>query len=229
MEEGLSCPLRIFILSRSGEEIMWSRSELTLCVKGRGWSGNRSKGKITPWCDLAGTPRGAPDASALSGNGLLPPSRWQPYLLAPAPGCTPGCHLTSSCSMLDAHGARNPVGTMPSVSSQAPAERVFCRDTHPEGVCRTHLLCTSALFFSAAGLSCLHLPDGCWTTIFSCVFISERVLSKQKTVKIKPWPCLATDAQVVFIFSHEVKPQYDTCYQGLHLRTQTECKNPNKV
>lgn len=123
MEEGLSCPLRIFILSRSGEEIMWSRSELTLCVKGRGWSGDRSKGKITPWCDLAGTPRGAPDASALSGNGLLPPSSWYPYLLAPALGCTPGCGLTSSCSMSRAPGGLNPVGTL---SSQAPAERVFC-------------------------------------------------------------------------------------------------------
>lgn len=197
MEEGLSCPLRIFILSRSGEEIMWSRSELTLCVKGRGWSGDRSKGKITPWCDLAGTPRGAPDASALSGNGLLPPSSWHPYLLAPALGCTPGCDLNSSCFMLDPHGALNPVGT---VSSQAPAERVFCRDTHPEGVCPTRLLCTSALVFSAAGLRCPHLPDGCLATIFPCVFISERVLSKQKTVHIKSWPCLATDGAGRFHF-----------------------------
>lgn len=204
MEEGLSCPLRIFILSRSGEEIMWSRSELTLCVKGRGWSGDRSKGKITPWCDLAGTPRGAPDASELSGNGLLPPSSWYRYLLAPALGYTPGCGLTSSCSMSRAPGGLNPVGT---VSSQAPAERVFCGDTHPEGVCPTRLLCTSALFFSAAGLHCPHLPGGCLATIFPCVFISEGVLSKQKTVHIKSWPCLATDAQVVFIFSLEVKPQ----------------------
>lgn len=226
MEEGLSCPLRIFILSRSGEEIMWSRSELTLCVKGRGWSGDRSKGKITPWCDLAETPRGAPMPVRYQGIDSSLHHRDTLTCLHLHLGCTPGCDLTSSCFMLDPHGSLNPVGT---VSSQAPAERVFCGDTHPEGVCRTYLLCTSALFFSAAGLRCLRLPDGCLATIFPCDFISERVLSKQKTVHIKSWLCLATDAQVVFIFSRAAKPQYDTCYQVLHLRTQTECKNPNKV
>lgn len=172
MEEGLSCPLRIFILSRSGEEIMWSRSELTLCVKGRGWSGNRSKGKITPWCDLAGTPRGAPDASVLSGNGLLPPSRWQPYLLAPAPGCTPGSHLTSSCSMLDAHGL-NPVGTMPSVSSQAPAEGLLQGHTSGGNVPDSSALHLRVVLFS----SWAELPAPPWWLfdyhIFMCFYFRE--------------------------------------------------------